>query len=395
MDAGIAGMATDTITWIPAPAFAGGRLFAGMTRHRLSGRLPRNGISLIEVMVAMMVALIGVFGVLILIPFAVRQVEIGMNLEAAQTLARNAISDFDAQGLQDPARWAWPDTTTAGAPFYDPANNPPPSLPPPVPPARSRQVFCIDPWGWTLQGLLPGVDPEGLTTKLYIDTPYTNTARPTNWPVFPRLSLFDRGTSGTPDVLSLGLARRIFSAHGELLTQVPIDDLSGPTQLFFQPDGGRQYAGKLSWRMFVVQDHDAEGYARFYVAVSLHRVPETTDRVFEVNSPGPYAAGGDLELNEMTTPPDSPGIRRGQWIMLVDGTADPPTGPGNKVNDIAFFRVLESDQDTVGGPHYVTVQGSDFTPEAGSNVYAVLIPDVIAVYERTMKHEASSNWSAN
>lgn len=387
----------------------------------------RRGISLTETMVAMMVALIGVFGVFVLIPFAVRQVEIGMNLEAAQTLARNGMSDFDAQGFQNTDRWALPDTTTMGAPFFVQPINPPAA--PVLPATRSRQVFCIDPWGWTLNGLVPGVDPGdpgGSVRQIFIDCPYTNDPAPT-WPVFPRLSLFERSTP--TDVFTRGLARRMFSGHDDLIlshnrwdvgpdtawgvtaidddgngavddiseagwpgsddTRVPIGDISGPNQEFFPGMSGRQYDGRLTWQMFAVQDYSAEGYARFYAAVSLGRTPDTKDRVFSISSPGPYSRGGDFVLNELTTPPTSPAIRRGQWMMLIDGTP----APANKVNDIAFYRVLESDLDA--GTHTVTLQGSDLTPEAGSSVFAVLLPDVIAVYERTMKYETSSNWNLN
>lgn len=363
---------------------------------------PRCGISLIEVMVSLIVALIGVFGVFVLIPFAVRQVEIGMNQEASLTLARNGMGDFDSRGFQDPTRWALPDTMTAGPPYYItpiPAVPPPlPPLPPPALPYRSRQVFCVDPWGWTLQGLVPGVDPASGAVKIsFADVPYTGgppAAPPNDWPTFQRLSLFDQEPSTAfPDdsVFNRGLARRMFSNHDDLITDPPTDDFSGPTQEFFSSttgNAGRQYSGRLSWRMFVVREYGVDEYARFYSAVSLARNPDAYDRVFQVNSPGPYSGGGDFTLTELPAATSTP-IRRGLWMMLMERDT---TG---RVVDIAFYRVLESDVDTSTNQQIVTLQGSDITPDVGSSIYAVLFPDVINVYERTMKYETSSDWNLN
>ncbi len=511
---------------------------------QLLARSLRRGISLIEVMVAMLVALIGVFGVFALIAFAVRQVQIGMNEDAAQTLGRNGMADFEAQGFMNPQRWAAPDVNgirpasyllgdcpwlrpnadvaipmtqfspfapapanfvrinellpndttftysppgqpaTLGLEVSDPdpnllppetatiyyrvakiADNPPgsPSLngtgedlsvtcslieginviatggphiltgqwleysfrvpfsavadwanvqlqfntPGPAIPIPGSErgcgiswaivgfnsVYCIDPWGWTHHGLLPGVlDPslDPTVKQSFGVVPFTDV--PAAWPTFARLSLFDNTDHNLatifPDfwVFSKALARRVFSGHDDMVTDAPLDDFSGPTQQLFAPDGGRQYSGRLSWQMFVVRDSRNFGHSRFYAVASLARNPDSKDRLFSVGSPGPYSGGGDLILNEITVPPAQIAIRRGQWIMLIDGTFL----PNEKVNDIAFYRVLEADE--TGGTHTVTLQGSDLTPEFGSSVYAVLLPDVIAVYERTLRFETSSSW---
>ncbi len=364
---------------------------------QLLARPLRRGISLIEVMVSMLVALIGVFGVFALIAFAVRQVEIGMNEEAAQTLARNAMSDFEAQGFQDMASWANPDITMALPPSYTPIAAPTAPLPPAT---ISRQFFCIDPWGWSQFGLTspPVLDPfTDLTVqeKLFGVFPYFVPAAATPYPTIPRISLFDNANT----VFSKALARRMFAGHDDLVTTAPTDDFSGPTQQFFAPNGGRQYSGRLSWQMFVAQDFETEGYARFYSAVSLTRTPDNQNRVFTVTIPASrsFAGGGDVALTEIprNPTPDSTLIRRGTWMILIE-----QSGAG-AIDDIAFCRVLESEE-TSAGMFSVTLQGSDLIlqpiplpPLLPSTVHAVLLPDVIAVYERTMKFETSSDWNAN
>lgn len=347
----------------------------------------RRGISLVEVMVAMLVALIGVFGVFVLIPFAVRQVEIGMNEEAAQTLARNGMSHFEAQGLHDVSRWARPDTITAGPPFYTAI----------AADAVVDEFFCIDPWGMSYR-LLPTDDPQTFAPQAFLSFPYFIPAVATPFPTIPRLTLFDR----TGQVFTKALARRLFSGHDDLVTQAPLDDFSGPSQNFFANDGGRQYSGRLTWQMFVARDADIDEYARFYGAVSLDRVAETQDRLFDITRPNfPLATvtnlfgGGDFELTEVngTQTVESTLIRRGLWMMLIA-----QSGAGT-VEDIAFYRVLESDLTSAPGAlpriYNVTLQGSDLTVQIGSTVKAVLLPSVIAVYERTLKFEPSSDWNAN
>ena len=376
------------------------------------GRSLRRGISLIEVMVAMLVALIGVFGVFVLIAFAVRQVEIGMNEEAAQTLARNAMSDFEAQGFQDVViqpvtnieftRWGQPEVLALGDPFYS-------RIPKD---AATDQFFCIDPWGWAQFLPTTAVDPFSVLPIEFREFPFfaasANAPPPASpFPTFPRITLFDRNSFDLNNpiidgvvntVFSRALARRLYSGHDDLVTDAPTDDFSGPTQNFFSPNGGRQYAGRLTWQTFVKREADIDDYARYYAAVSLRRNHDKHDRVFEVTlpiTPTTLSGGGDLELTEIngTQTLDSTFIRRGLWMMLLSKSV-------GGIEDVAFCRVLESDLKSNPTPpsrrvYDVTLQGSDLAVDAGSSVFAVLLPDVIAVYERTMKFETSSDWNAN
>ena len=60
----------------------------------------RRGITLIEVMTAIVVALIGVFGVMVMVPLAVRQSQVGLDRDAATVAARNAFERFEIEGYQ-------------------------------------------------------------------------------------------------------------------------------------------------------------------------------------------------------------------------------------------------------------------------------------------------------
>ena len=73
----------------------------GLNRRRGT----RSGLSIVEVLTSIVVAMIGVFGVMVLIPFAVRQAQTGLDSDAAVTTARNAISQMEAAGMQFPQNW--------------------------------------------------------------------------------------------------------------------------------------------------------------------------------------------------------------------------------------------------------------------------------------------------
>ena len=82
--------------------------------HNLTGDIPtsdlripncRKGISIIEVMTAIVVALIGVFGTLVLIPFAVKQAQSGLDLDDGRNLAENSQAMFEIMGFDDPTQW--------------------------------------------------------------------------------------------------------------------------------------------------------------------------------------------------------------------------------------------------------------------------------------------------
>ena len=61
--------------------------------------LDRHGLSVIEVLTSIVVALIGVFGVLAMIPFSVKQTQSGLDQDAATSMARNALANFEASGF--------------------------------------------------------------------------------------------------------------------------------------------------------------------------------------------------------------------------------------------------------------------------------------------------------
>jgi hypothetical protein len=75
----------------------------------------RDGLTIVEVLTSIVVAMIGVFGVMVLIPFAVKQAQRGLDNDTAVIVANNAYSQFEAGGYRIPTNWAvFRGTTGAG-----------------------------------------------------------------------------------------------------------------------------------------------------------------------------------------------------------------------------------------------------------------------------------------
>ncbi len=402
----------------------------------------RSGISLFEVLISMLVASIGVLGVLVLIPFAVKVAERGLDQEAAHNHAQNLYADFEAYGYRNTERWVDADELTPPNSVADPGNV---ALVP-------GNVYLIDPLR-----IARAQDISLATTGFpaFTNFPYSNDLSN----LFPneleirRISVRDQtrdrldpADANYQDAnnLPLSMARRIFTAPDDLnLDDTPASDLLGPTQLYFEDGSGnyvkRQYRGSISSMMFTIPDRSNPGQWIMYTLVFKDRNYDPNDflvspplgpiydpnpllgmpapvgqpRVFEVVYPPPVPpppfpyvgyGGGDLALDELNLPPvQDADIRSGDWMMLINGHFDPlfppGTGPQN-IQNLNFYRVIEWVPPTPSEPQRVTLVGPDFiftnttptTPE-DTATYAILIPNVIAVFERTIRPESRSNYN--
>lgn len=61
----------------------------------------RSGVTVIEVLTSMLVAAIGVFGVMVLIPFSVQQAQLGLDSDAGGVVAENAYEDLQIYGFTE------------------------------------------------------------------------------------------------------------------------------------------------------------------------------------------------------------------------------------------------------------------------------------------------------
>ncbi len=446
---------------------------------------PRAGITVIEVLTSIIVALIGVAGVLVMIPFAVGQAEIGFDQEASYRHGANLAEEFDIKGFSNSNRWSL-DVGTVGL--------------------RTSRNYVIDPIGVAQRventqtyGYFPFVSPA-------LETAVATAANNAFAPPFAsadktilieRTNLF--GSTALPVVpMTTGLARHHFSWKNDLQTAEPeltaavaagyaSTDLAPPQQVFDVNGTNtavkRQSRGEMSGMvltvpadvisnsplnppgsesLYPVANPDASASDRTYefrnyflafknrprpveyAGASLHPY----DRVYQLEPPyltynpdpdGISAngfqnwqarmlfSGGTVKLREPVALANNNSlstqrgdVRRGDWIMLTNVTFR--RNENRFFQQVNFYQVVDAtiDSDASGSFWQVTLQGPDFDmgwhliddmPPSGVNqdyatftdfaawtrttggvtesfpskTYAVHLPDLWAVFEKTFR----------
>ncbi len=189
----------------------------------------RNGLSVIEVLTAIVVALIGVTGVLIMIPFAVSQAEVGMDTEKAVDLARNATEELAIRGVLEFTPIV---THPVIAGSYLPVTN------------ATARCFCLDPSGVADRvaggndtGSFPFIHPA-MVTSIFGSVPVvpgTTSVAVDQTCLFQRASIPDPRAASTlpvPVIIPLrkALARAAFSWQDDLQTRSITDqEFADPT----------------------------------------------------------------------------------------------------------------------------------------------------------------------
>lgn len=360
-------------------------------RHGLN----RHGLSIIEVLTSIVVALIGVFGVLAMIPFSVKQTQSGLDQDAATTMARNVLSNFEASGY----KVVFTDRATGVKQlnWVSGAGNVPTAITSPT----SNPLVCIDPLGITEQGGAFNTFPFNTTISgvPVLQIPTVNLLRP----------------NGNP--FETADARRMFRltddlVFGESINSLGDDDaeLNGPTQLFNEGVGGllnRQSTGAVSWCAIaqpIINDPDAEDIDsyKFNVLVFKDRItdstaPESQMAAALVTPPLGPAYAQPLATVEISTAL-SDDIRRNDWVMLINEERPDGTPVAFRTN-LAFARVtnLASLEDIASGQKFsrLTLDGPDFHFAPNATTYIVHLRDVVAVFPRTIQLETISGWNVN
>ena len=392
----------------------------------------RSGLSIIEVLTSVVVAMIGVFGVLALIPFAVKQASLGLDSDAAVTTARNAISQMEIVGMQIPQNWV------VDSDPFDPSG----TLSAYAPVAGAAEVFSLDPLGIAELARINGSTalPTDLSNASFpfqindltggdysaagLVIPAANFIRPIAGATF----------DPTVDQFDLELARRMCRSANDLVFAEPdLSDpdasVSGPTQLF-DTDGGadqrdqrRQSQGRISWSSIVVPFTNEPTVAsierwsyRMYILVYKNRqfesVATNPDGTIAFNADGNVRdLGGAMTvalLDTSLTGPQSPvsivdfedpatslsgAVKRDDWVLLINRD---PAAPAGFDRRLAFYRVVNFSDSDAGSSASITLDGPDFDfGVAGTNTYIVHLKDVLGVYERTFTPELESNWNVS
>lgn len=429
----------------------------------------RNGLSIIEVLTAIVVALVGVAGVMILIPFAVDQAKIGFDQETSYRQGANAANEYELKGFGDRQRWVIDAPPIAG---------------------RTTRSYMLDPiavanraaQGFVAQDTIP---PQGAF-------PFVETSLSAGLPPHDR-TIFIENVNMARQVAPFlpfesTLAQHHFTWDDDLQVTDPANPIAGyisadvapPQQIFDQNNSGalvrRQAMGEMSVRVLVAPDrftatsvnpgepypadpntgaNDTIRETRNYFIVEKTRPrpnpPANTrqpyDRIYQVDHPyptNPYdpianpnariafsggtlifreQAGGTLTHNNLQTAnansTQRAEIRRGDWVALTNITYDYATN--RYVQQINFYQVDDAtfvDVAPLAPPPFwqVTLRGPDFdfgwaysapgVPETPQNyglfgeffatgdplgavvpsrTYAIHLPDVWAVFEKTYR----------
>jgi hypothetical protein len=365
----------------------------------------QSGLTIIEVMTSIVVAMIGVMGVMILVPFAVRQAQTGMDTEAAAVVARNAYSEFEIGGYRNYGNWIVWDTTTSTLVSASKV---------------SPEPISIDPLGITESGSL-----------------YTNATFPFNLgSVYPPNYQIRAGSLSLPTTALQPFtkwdARRMFQSRDDLIFGEPQNStgqtdaqLNGPTQVFDVETTSnspvrRQAASRFSWsviavpnklpsapissvsnwklHMLVYKDRVADARAADTTPINFAMSPKM--RAARVTFPNHDAHPVSTIRIDASTPAGS--IRKDEWVMLVNrkqvNANAPVFNPVANGYDwqIAFCRVVNYSPPvppstesilTLDGPNF------DFDPNVYQSTYCVHLKDVVAVFERTIVPEGNSVWN--
>ena len=369
---------------------------ASFKRHGFK-RHDRHGLSVIEVLTSIVVALVGLAGVLAMIPFSIKQTQSGLDQDAATTMARNALSNFEASGYEVVSNIPGSQFKQLNWININTGSN--------VTTAVGNPVVCIDPLGFLEAGVTSF--PFNSDVNLF-DT--VNLARPGIQRDAMGDPIIDASGNPLPIPFQLVDARRMFrltddlvfaEADGPATATNPEPELNGPQQIFNEgPDGvlNRQSTGAVSWCAIaqpIINDPNAEevDIYKFHVLVFKDRVtdsmvPESEMAAARVTSPTGLAQ--PLSTIEIDVPLNDT-IRRNDWVMLHN--QDPASGPEAFRTNITFARVSNLFSDGVTST--LTLDGPDFdfttTPTT-----VVHLRDVVAVFPRTIKLETvSADWTVD
>jgi hypothetical protein len=352
----------------------------------------RAGVSLVEVMFSIGVAMIGLVGIAALLPVAGAQANKGALADAAARLGADAIREFHVRSMGNPSTWRW----FEGSQFR---------------PVRQDELaagisFCLDP-----RFVAQGNDDAGRSQFPYI-APGTVLS-------MPRITLTPSPGATLPltAVMLPPRANQVFTSDDSLVFDLPQDRTLGPVQNFSlsptapYPPLRRNTNGYFSWLATIVPKLDRMGnltdeytlsvvvFSRRIIDAALTNENLASERVVVVGnfySGQPAIGGGDLRLATRRNYADDLQLRSGDWVML-SGT-EPRTGTLAPIQVHKWYRVANAGEEAVlGSPGVwvrdVTLVGPDWNWQNNPTTQVTIARGAVAVFEKTIRLETSSLWT--
>lgn len=376
----------------------------------------RSGVSILEVMFAILIATIGLLGAIAIFPVASSLARKGKVADMSSVAGISAVHDFDTRGMRNPNDWL----------YYDTGSNAYAAVPLSEGIPAAGEAFFIDP------GFVAATPASAARSYFpYYDLSAATSVDPASDRRMNRITL--RAFPGTANTTAMsGLqAETVFAVADDLSYIRPEDRSKAAEQAYVRDKNGvqelrRETEGMLTWAATLAPKVDYVGGTVFptdmYVlsvlvfdqrstglgvdtaatldngqnAVNAERLVDVVEfgdagigggEVLLQARPGRNA--GDLELSE------------GDWLMLSGYKEEPPVPPATEPNRIGplflWYQVtgLDGEVDTTVTPNqrYVTLRGPDWpaVKMAGTQcTQATIIGGVTAVYEKTIRLDTSS-----
>ena len=351
----------------------------------------RRGVSILEVLFAILVTVIGLLGVVAIFPVASMMARKGRMKDAVSVASMTAIHQFDTQGMRRDAGWMeWDSTTSTWVTYTH---------------VFGRSV-CIDP------RMLAAPATTGSEARASV-FPYQSGALPPYEPQMRRITL--NGGSGVMGKLQ---ADTLFTFEDDLNYDRPPDRSLEPGQIFDElpsmpgTPSERQSEGHMSWMATLVPKVDrysltTDGQYVLSIVVFFDRPADldvndpdnSQGRVLGVSTP---LAGGGVTGGEVLLTASSEAelkIRPDDWIMLAGSfrhAVDNPAGSGNPryIGVFRWYRVVDCEPQatfnttTSNWERYVTLYGQDWDSSLmATSLRAVVVDGVVGVYEKTVTLE--------
>lgn len=365
----------------------------------------RRGVSLLEVVFAILVVSIGLLAALTVFPVASAIAKKGQNADVVAVHGKSAIHDFDTRGMRSPLNWmSWNQVAGAYQPYAPVFGEP----------------YCLDPRG--IGANITSPPAVQLTNSVF---PYSAAVTQ------PRMRRLTLNSLGAP--MSKALADSIFTFADDLTMVRPADGSLPGFGMLEQGDSNndgnpdfytkRSSQGHFSWmatlapKLELYAGPGAIQNTDFVMSIVIFndRPGDMTagdplhERVVNANfvdAGGLGFAGGEVYLtwdvpqsaaNDVLAP-DVLKVRGGDWLMLAGFTQHTA---GGEASVCKWYRVMEADREPEyhGAPenHYAiaaSLGGSDWDTSLygqsgapGTPPIAVLMTGVLAVYEKTIRLE--------
>ncbi len=393
----------------------------------------RNGMTILEVLFAIMITVIGLLGAIAVFPVASEAARKGRLNDQLAVSAETVAHVFDTQGMRRPTKWiAYVDQSSTNQPALAYRGD---ALPSSFPASIWKTAYCLDP-RFTAQN----VAAHGSNEQNWTYFP----AYPKAFPASPRMQRITLAAlgSGLPAMTQFQ-ADKVFSIEDFLTYERPKDNSLDARQIYsgtMNNPGKREDDGKLSWMATLTpkidrNNADASGNGIptdnyvLSIVVFDKRSPSLVTRDFITAPPTPV--GGKWSDNEWTISiagPDFYGqgfgggevrlnsdfeekldVHTGSWLMLAGMQPNQRDNMGNFLPPypapvFKWYRVSDCgdvDTATVSGVtrfvRNVTLIGPDwdFLDMNNDGIWddaeVTVMPNVATVWERTVRLETDGN----